>query len=140
MSVPAVLAPVFVQVALTFFVLFWMGRKRFAALKTREVRIKDIALGERAWPAQVTQVSNTYMNQFEMPVLFYALVAFALITRTADLLFVAMAWLFVLCRLTHAFIYTTTNNIQRRFAAFLASSIVLMLMWIVFAVRILLSA
>ena len=140
MSIPAVLAPVFVQVALTFFVLFWMGRKRFAALKTREVRIKDIALGERAWPAQVTQVSNTYMNQFEMPVLFYALVAFALITRTADLLFVAMAWLFVLCRLAHAFIYTTTNNIQHRFAAFLASSIVLMLMWIVFAVRILLSA
>ncbi len=140
MSIPAVLAPVFVQVALTFFVLFWMGRKRFAALKSREVRIKDIALGERAWPAQVTQVSNTYMNQFEVPVLFYALVAFALITQKADFLFVVMAWIFVLSRLVHAYVYTTTNHIQRRFAAFLVGSTVLMLMWIVFAIRILLSA
>ena len=33
MSVAAVLAPVFVQVGLTFFLLLWMGRARVAALK-----------------------------------------------------------------------------------------------------------
>ena len=140
MSISAILAPLFVQVGLTVVLLFWMGRSRIAVLRSGGVKVKDIALGERAWPAQVTQVSNTYMNQFEVPVLFYALVAFALITQKADFLFVAMAWIFVLSRLVHAYVYTTTNHIQRRFAAFLVGSIVLMLMWIVFAVRILLSA
>ena len=137
MSVTSVLAPVFVQVALNFFLLFWMGRVRFGALKAREVRIKDIALGERNWPARATQVANAYINQFETPVLFYAAVAFALITRKADLAFVVLSWLFVLARIAHAAVNTTTNNVPHRFQAFLAASLILMLMWIILAARIL---
>jgi len=139
-SIQAVLLPVFVQVALTFFILFWMGRVRFAAIRSRQVKVRDIALGQRAWPERPTQIANTYQNQFETPALFYALVALALITQKADLLFVVMAWLYVATRIVHAFIYTTSNDIRLRFSAFLAGSIVLMLMWLVFAVRVLASA
>ncbi len=99
--------------------------------------MRDIALGERAWPPKVTQVANAFHNQFETPVLFYALVVLALITRQADLLFVVMAWLFVAARLVHAYIHTTSNLVIRRFQAFLAGTVVLMLMWLIFAVRIL---
>lgn len=91
MSVPAVLAPVFAQVALTFFLLVWTGRARFAAIRASEVRVGDIALGQRNWPARVQQVANTYQNQFELPVLFYILVAFAILTRKADFLFLVMS-------------------------------------------------
>jgi hypothetical protein len=137
LSIQAVLAPVFVQVALTFVLLFWMGRSRFAAVRAKEARVKDIALGQPAWPDRVLQVANAYHNQFETPVLFYALVVLALITRQADLLFVVMAWLFVAARLVHAYIHTTSNLVIRRFQAFLAGTVVLMLMWLIFAVRIL---
>lgn len=140
MSLAAVLAPVFVQVLLTFFLLMRTGRMRFAAVRAGEVRVRDISLGERTWPAPVMQVSNTYHNQFETPVLFYALVALALITRKADLLFVAMSWLWVATRLLHAYIYMTSNVVIRRFQAFLAGVIVLMLMWLIFAARILLAS
>ena len=139
MTIPAILAPVFAQVALTFVLLFWMGRARFAAVRAGEVRVRDIALAQRAWPDRVTQVANAFHNQFELPVLFYALIAFALFTRKADLLFVVMSWIYVATRLGHAFVYATRNNIRLRFGIFLVGALVLFLMWIIFAVRILLA-
>lgn len=140
MSPAAVLAPVFVQVVLTFALLFWMGTSRLRAVKAGEVRVRDIALGERAWPKRVTQIGNTYHNQFETPVLFYALVALALATRQADLIFVLMSWAFVAARLAHAYVYTTSNNLMLRFRVFLAGTAILMLMWTIFAVKILILA
>ena len=65
MSIPAILAPVFAQVALTFALLFWMGHVRFAAVRAGEVKVKDVALGQRAWPDRVQQVANAFHNQFE---------------------------------------------------------------------------
>ncbi|TGD99033.1 MAPEG family protein [Methylobacterium nonmethylotrophicum] len=139
MSPKAVLAPVFVQVLLTFGLLFWTGRVRFAAARAGAVKLRDISLGERSWPAPVQQVSNAFGNQFELPVLFYVVVGLALATRQADPLFVGLAWLFVLTRIVHAGIYATRNVVIRRFQAFLAGAIVLMAMWLVFAARILLA-
>ena len=83
------------------------------------------------------QVANTYQNQLELPVLFYILVAFAILTRKADFLFLVMSWIFVATRLVHAAIYTTSNHVLRRFQAFLAGACVLMLMWLIFALRVL---
>lgn len=137
MSIPAILLPVFVQVVLTFFFLFWMGRSRLAALKAGETRIRDIALRQPAWPERATQIANTFHNQLELPILFYVLVAFALIARKADMLFVVMSWMFVATRLVHAYIYATTNRVQQRFMVFIVGALILLLMWIIFAARIL---
>ena len=98
--------------------------------------MRDIALGERNWPTRIQQIANAYHNQFELPVLFYALVALALFTRKADLLFVVMSWMFVASRLVHAAIHTTSNKVSLRFMAFLVGVLILMVMWIIFAVRI----
>lgn len=138
MNVPSVLAPVFVQVALTFALLFWMGRSRLAALRAKEVKVGDVSLGERAWPPRILQISNAYHNQFELPVLFYAAVAFALMTRQAGFVFVILSWLYVLTRLVHAYIYTSNNVLRWRFSVFLVGALVLMAMWILLAVQILL--
>ncbi len=45
MSFKALLAPVFVQVLLTFCLLFWTGRVRFAAARAGAVRVQDVSLG-----------------------------------------------------------------------------------------------
>lgn len=139
MTIPAILLPVFVQVFLTFFLMFWMGRARIAAVRAGEVKVRDIALAQRAWPERVTQVSNAFHNQFELPILFYVLVAFALLTRKADLLFVILSWVYVASRLGHAFVYTTSNAIYARFGMFLVGALALLAMWIIFAIRILIS-
>jgi hypothetical protein len=137
MSIPAVLLPVFVLIALTFALNTWMGYLRTSSVRRGEVKIRDIALGERNWTKQTQQVNNAFHNQFELPVLFYVLVVLALFTRQADLLFVAMSWIFVAMRLLHAYIMVTTNHVPRRAQVHFIGFVVLVLMWIIFAVRIL---
>ena len=136
MTVQATLAPLFVLVALTFGLLIWMGAVRFAAVRNREVRVGDIALGQLNWPPRVQQISNSYHNQFQLPLLFYVLTILALFLRKADLLFVVMAWIFVLLRIVHAAIHVTSNHVLHRFQVFAAGAVVLLLMWVIFAVRV----
>ena len=137
MTIQMVLLPVFVQVALTFGLLAWMAYARTGSVSRGETKMRDIALGQPAWPAKPTQISNCYDSQFQIPLLFYVLVVLAWITKQADLLFVVMAWIFVLSRLAHAYIHTTSNHVPTRFRAFAVGMLVLLLMWIIFALRIL---
>ncbi|XIA62511.1 MAPEG family protein [Bradyrhizobium sp. TZ2] len=138
MSVQMVLLPVFVLVGLTFFLLLWMATARTRALRGRETRLKDIALGQPNWPERVTQIGNSFRNQLEVPVLFYVLIALALPLRHADLFIVLMSWVFVVTRFAHAGIFVTTNNVQQRGLAWFAGVLVLLAMWIYFALRMLL--
>jgi hypothetical protein len=138
MSIRAVLLPLLVQVALTFGLLLWLGSKRVAAIRRGEVRVSDIALREPNWPRDLMQVQCAFHNQLEVPVLFYVLTILAWTTRLADLLFVVMAWIFVGLRLAHAYIHVTDNNVRRRGLVFMVGAAVLMLMWLIFAIRVLL--
>ena len=130
MTVTDFLLPVFVQVALTFALLFRSG----------EVKPEDIALGEQGWPKKVTQYGNAFKIQFELPVLFYVLIAFILITRVGDFLLLVLAWIFVVLRLMHAYVHTTGNNVLLRGRIYGGGLIVLLAMWVIFAVRILTGA
>lgn len=138
MSVQMVLLPVFVSIGLTFFLLLWMTTARTQALRGRETRLKDIALGQPNWPERVTQIGNCYRNQFEVPLLFYVLIALALPLRRADLFIVLMSWVFVVTRFAHAGIFVTSNNVQQRGLVWLAGVLVLLAMWIYFALKLLL--
>jgi hypothetical protein len=136
MSVNEVLLPVFLHVLLVFILLFWMGKERRGALVAREVQFKDIALDEPNWPKRTTQIGNCLKNQFEFPMLFYAIVAIALPLRQADFLFVLLSWVFVVTRYVHAGIFVTSNNVKNRSLAFFAGVLVLLAMWIIFAWKI----
>lgn len=140
MSVQAVLLPVFAQVALTFALLLWLGPMRAGLVRSGAVRVRDIVLGQKAWPERATQVGNCFDNQFQLPVLFYVLTGLVLITRKADLLFVVLAWVFVATRLVHALIHTGSNQLSRRFRAYAAGVAVLLIMWVIFALDILTTA
>jgi hypothetical protein len=137
MSIQAVLLPLFVQVVVTFVLLFWTGYLRVGAVRRGEVHPRDIALREANWGKRETQIANAYHNQLELPVLFFVLTILVIITRQADLLFVVLAWVFVLLRLLHTVIHVTSNRVVQRFAAFATSVIVLAVMWLIFIVRIL---
>ena len=137
MSLPAVLAPLCIQVALTFALLSWLGHQRVSLIGRGAVKPGDIALREPNWPPRVLQIQNAVSNQFELPVLFYVLTILSIITRHADLLFVVLAWLFVLLRLVHAYIHVTDNDVRRRGVVFITGATVLMLMWAIFMLRIL---
>jgi hypothetical protein len=133
-----VLLPVFVLVGLTFALLLWMAGARREALVSRETKIRDIALGQPNWPTRATQVGNCFKNQFELPVLFYILIALAAPLRHADLFIVLMSWVFVVTRFVHAGIFVNSNDLNRRSLAWFAGVLVVFAMWIYLALKILL--
>jgi hypothetical protein len=137
MSVSSLLLPLFIQVGLTFVIMFGMAVHRRKALESGAVRTEDIALREQRWPVKATQFANNFNNQLELPVLFYVLVALILITKTNSIIFVVLAWVFVLARLVHAYIHTGYNDVKQRSYAIAVSALALIVMWINFAVRIL---
>ena len=138
MSAQMVLLPVFVLVGLTFALLLWMAGVRRQALVGGETRVRDIALGQPNWPTRATQIGNCFKNQFELPLLFYILIALALPLRHADLFIVLMSWVFVVTRFAHAGIFVTSNDLRRRSLVWFAGVLVVFAMWIYFALRILL--
>ncbi len=138
MSIQMVLLPVFVQIGLTFALLLWMAGARRNALVGGGTKPRDIVLGQPNWPSRATQIGNCYRNQFELPVLFYALIALALPLRHADLVIVMLSWVFVVTRFVHAGIFTGSNDLNQRSLAWFAGGLVLLAMWIYFALKILL--
>ena len=139
MPIQMVLLPLFVEVLLTFAVMFGMGYLRTSAIARGETRYEDIALREPNWPKRSRQFAYAFANQFELPVLFYVLTILALITRHADVAFVVLAWVFVIFRWAQAGVHVTGNDVRLRGAAYGIGAIVLVIMWAIFIVRILLS-
>jgi hypothetical protein len=140
MTVADFLLPVFVEVLLIFVLMGFMGRARVGSIARGEVKSEDIALDNRNYDVRSRQFANCFSNQFELPVLFFALIAFILITRVGDILLLVLAWIFVLTRLAHAYIHTTNNNVSWRFGAYALGVTALLAMWVIFALKILTGA
>jgi hypothetical protein len=129
---------VFVQVLLVVVVGMSMAASRARAVKTmdRERGNPDLAMGRFAWPDDAAKRAANYRNQFEAPVLFYAVVAFALITKGADTLMIVLAWLYVLTRIVHAAIHIGPNKVRWRSPAFALGFLIVALMWIKLALHV----
>jgi len=138
MSVQMVLLPLFVQIGLTFALLLGMGTLRGRALSSRETSREDVALGRPNRPTRAAQVGDCFSKQLEVPVLFYVLIALALPLRHADFIIVLLSWVFVVTRCAHAGIFVTSNDVRTRSLAWFAGVLVLLAMWIYFALKILL--
>jgi hypothetical protein len=138
MSVPAILAPLFVQVLVTLAVMLGMMVCRGSALMRGETRMESIAMREPNWPRQATLFANCFSNQFELPVLFYVLTVLAMMTKHADLLFVLLAWIFVALRVLQALVHVTTNDVRFRGGFYGVGAIILLVMWLIFIVKIML--
>jgi hypothetical protein len=138
MTIPTVLLPLFVEVALTLSLLLWLGYLRRNDLNSGAVKPSQIALREPNWTTRTQQVANCFANQFELPVLFYVLTIPEIVTHHADLVFVVLTWIFVLSRIVHAIILTTSNVVLRRGGWYGVGAIALLAMWVIYTVRILL--
>lgn len=127
-----ILFPVFVQVLLTLTVAVTMAVARARAIATMERKRgnPDLALGRAVWPDDAIKRAANYSNQFELPVLFYAVVAFALIVKGADLIMIILAWLFVLARVAHAAIHIGPNRVRWRSQVFGIGFLIIAVMWI----------
>ncbi|WP_144392208.1 MAPEG family protein [Pleionea sediminis] len=119
--------PVIINFILTFIVQAVMYRDRVKAMKHNKVhpnQVVDRAELERLLP-QSNATSNNFKNQFEIPVIFYAIVMLLLVTGWATWLDFYLAAGFVIMRIIHAIVHCTTNRIKHRFYSYLLGTWIL---------------
>jgi hypothetical protein len=136
----SILLPPTALVLLTGFVWLRLGSDRLGEMRSRRIHPQQVATSKQMGETmQNVQSADHFRNLFEVPVLFYALCAFVAITRLTTLLLLACAWGYVMLRAAHTYVHLTSNKVVRRFQVFVASTIVLYVMWGIFAVRLVMS-
>jgi hypothetical protein len=133
----AALGPMTAMAFLTFAVWTMLFIRRIPKLKSDpvpidafKVRAKRPALSDEELAA-----NDNLMNLFELPVLFYALCLALAVTGFAGAFFTIGCWAYVALRAAHSIIHCTFNNVMLRFAAYLASTLLLFALWVAFAMR-----
>ena len=133
----APLLPMAAMVFVTFAVWAMLFIRRIPKLKTDpvpidafKVRAKRPALSDEELAA-----NDNLMNLFELPVLFYALCLAMAVAGVWGDWFTVGAWAYVALRAAHSAIHCTFNNVMLRFAAYLASTLVLFALWVGFAMQ-----
>ncbi len=134
----AILLPPTALAFISAFVFGRLYRDRIAEMRSRRIHPQHLASSKQVQETlQNVAASDHFRNLFEVPVLFYALCGFLAITQLSNHLLLACAWGYVALRAAHTYVHLTSNKVIRRFQLFFASSIVLYLMWVIFAVRLL---
>ena len=135
MDIRLVIAPVIAQVLMTLVILFVLAYRRHKAFKAGQIKVINEAASQYEWPDYAAQAQRSFLNQFETPVLFYALVPLVVLTKTDDTLLVVLAWVWFASRLAHAVVHCTNNKLSLRFPAYLIGVVLLMAMWVILVVK-----
>lgn len=112
-----ILLAALVQIALTIVVYIVLVRARIAGVKSGEVKASQYELVEGE-PRKLALVTNHLRNQFELPVLFFALVAFLIAINRVTMIDVILAWAFVVLRVLHSAAALKADNVAMRMRFF----------------------
>lgn len=118
--------PVIAQIIITFFMYSRLPVLKKKAIQNSEVDLERRPLHNDAWPDYVLKVSNNVQNQFESPVLFYALCFMLWAQNAVGLASISLAWAYVALRIVHIFVHTGSNHIPVRKNVFILSVLMLM--------------
>ena len=128
---PAILYPMFALAAWTLVVLLLIPIARVRSARRREIVVDDFKYGESpAVPPAVSIPNRNYMNLLELPMLFYVVCIVLYVTAGASTTTVALAWAFVVLRVVHSLIHLSYNRVVHRLAAFTASNVALVMLWV----------
>jgi hypothetical protein len=138
MDAGAIFLPAVAMVLLTSAVLVRMFFERRRQVRTDRIHYREIPSSSQMAARFVdTRAADNYRNLFEMPVLFYLALAAAAATAQVGPLVLGLAWSYVGLRALHSWIHCGYNRVMHRFYAFLASNVVLWVLWAVLAIGIL---
>jgi hypothetical protein len=134
MNNSAIFWPVIIQALATLYLYIPMSARRIASVKSGEAKASDYRLVEKE-PADVRQMTRAIANQYEAPILFYAVCISAYVTQNAGTVMLVLAWAFVIVKCCHVFVQSTSNRLRIRRPIFMVSFFVLIAMWVVFALQ-----
>lgn len=129
MSSELIVWPMIIVALVTLLLYFPMSSARVASVKNGKTKASVYRhnIGE---PEESLRFSNAIRNQFESPVLFYAVCLATLVTNNANMAMVVLAFAYAALKIIHIFIHVTSNRLRRRRPVFALSLAVLIVMWI----------
>ena len=116
----SILWPMLAQIGLTFGLYAWLTVARTRAVQRGEVDYSCFVLG-RDEPLHLARITRNLGNQFELPVIFYAVVVLLVSLGRVASIDVIAAWLFVAGRVVHTLVQTLTDDVVLRGRVFLIS-------------------
>ena len=122
MSQSAILWPILADVGWVFLLYAWLTYARTVAVKRGEVDYSSFEFN-REEPAAVARIRLNLANQFELPVIFYALVVLLIALGKVTVVDVVAAWVFVAGRVIHTLVQTLTDNVPLRGQVFMINAL-----------------
>jgi hypothetical protein len=113
----SILWPVLAYIGWVFLLYAWLTVARQRAVKRREVEYSAFAHGDE--PHDIDRITRNLANQFELPVIFYAVVVLLIAIGRVTAIDVIAAWVFVAGRVIHTLVQTLTDNVPLRGQVFL---------------------
>ena len=131
------LLAMFAQVMLTFTVMVVMGRRRFSAARNKTISMQDFATMQLDKAGDDVHIAGrNFINQFEIPVLFFVASVTGLQLNAAGYVFVALAWRFVISRVIHSIIHLGSNSVKPRYYSFLLGCLLVLTMWVLLVMQV----
>lgn len=134
MNNTAIFWPMIFNALFTLALYIPMSRQRVAAVRAGDAKPADFKL-TASEPAKSAPFVNAIANQYEAPVLFYAVCIAAYSAQVADMVMVVLAFAFGILKFVHIMVLVRSNNLRIRRPMFMAVMAVLILMWFWFAFR-----
>ena len=128
MNQALIYGPVLAQIILTFYVFILLAKRKAGDVKAGVADRKKAALDNKAWSESVVKVSNNIDNQFQAPVLFYALCFVLAQLNAVTEVTLGLAWFYAISRYLHMFVHTGSNHVPHRLPLFLSGVFALMAM------------
>lgn len=124
----AILFPVAGHLLLIFFLFIMVTIKRSQAVTSGVMKLNDFA-DKKNEPEQSRRWVNNLNNQFEIPVLFYAIVAMLYAVDATNWKYVLLAYLFLWGRVWHTWVQVSDDNIELRGRVFILNFASVFAMW-----------
>jgi hypothetical protein len=116
--IAAILWPMLAHIGWVSMLYVWLTIARQRAVRSGQIESSCFVLG-RDEPLEVARITRNLANQFELPLIFYALVVLLVALGQVTLFDVIAAWVFVAGRVAHTLVQTLTDNVPLRGQVFM---------------------
>lgn len=133
------LHPVLILIVWTLIMWIWMYATRIPAMTKAKMDPNDArhpgTYADKI-PSNVRAVADNYNHLHEQPTIFYALMGFAALTGGQSFVMLYLAAAYVGLRVLHSLVQVLSPNVTLRFLVFSLSTIVLIVMAVMEAIRV----
>lgn len=131
-----ILYPALLMALLTFSVGIALFRRRFVAVKRGDIN-PGYFLHNRGGklPDYLARVEQNFSNQFELPVLFYAVVLMLYASHSVNHYQLWLLWGFALSRVAHSLVHIGVNRLAWRRNIFTLGFLLLLASWVLLFIQ-----